>query len=385
MPGDRPVSKETGTMPFIVSTGLHKTDQDTRKFIRKHVMLGKNTGKGSGKQRHNKAKRKRPLPEFIPLAIAPRPDEDIPTFSDTLHTLSSAYPPSIPQKIGTDLSLVQFADVVEPSTASLVLRFSAVAKRTLFPLESCILFDKQEGRQWIELMAFDPIFLHTMIFTTLTYHDSLRRCRSYAPRCMQSSLHFTKAIRLLRERLLLESDETKFSDITLSTVLGLAVYAYLTGEDKAAEYHLSALRTIIDFRGGICAFWHSGKLLLELFRCDIGLALNHGSTTFFFTDPSVEPFPPYPEEELLHCFLGANICDTQGSLENFLVEVDDDLVKAWSIVKQFSTRINLSSKTKRKLPKELLLDTMASVMYRLMHMSYIYGSLDELERHEDVI
>uniref|UniRef100_A0A093VJY1 Uncharacterized protein n=1 Tax=Talaromyces marneffei PM1 TaxID=1077442 RepID=A0A093VJY1_TALMA len=290
MPGDRPVSKETGTMPFIVSTGLHKTDQDTRKFIRKHVMLGKNTGKGSGKQRHNKAKRKRPLPEFIPLAIAPRPDEDIPTFSDTLHTLSSAYPPSIPQKIGTDLSLVQFADVVEPSTASLVLRF-----------------------------------------------------------------------------------------------LGLAVYAYLTGEDKAAEYHLSALRTIIDFRGGICAFWHSGKLLLELFRCDIGLALNHGSTTFFFTDPSVEPFPPYPEEELLHCFLGANICDTQGSLENFLVEVDDDLVKAWSIVKQFSTRINLSSKTKRKLPKELLLDTMASVMYRLMHMSYIYGSLDELERHEDVI
>lgn len=119
-------------MPFIVSTGLHKTDQDTRKFIRKHVMLGKNTGKGSGKQRHNKAKRKRPLPEFIPLAIAPRPDEDIPTFSDTLHTLSSAYPPSIPQKIGTDLSLVQFADVVEPSTASLVLRckycFSLFAK-----------------------------------------------------------------------------------------------------------------------------------------------------------------------------------------------------------------------------------------------------------------
>lgn len=115
-------------------------------------------------------------------------------------------------------------------------------------------------------MAFDPIFLHTMIFTTLSYHDSLRRCQSYAARDTQLSLHFTKALRLLRERLILQNDETRFSDITLSTVLGLAVYAYLTGEREAAEYHLSALRTIIDFRGGLSAFWHSGKLLLELFR-----------------------------------------------------------------------------------------------------------------------
>ena len=146
---------------------------------------------------------------------------------------------------------------------------SAVAKQTLFPLEACILFDKQEGRQWIELMAFDPIFLHTMIFTTLSYHDSLRRGQSSAPRDTQLSLHFAKALRLLRERLILQNDEIKFSDITLSTVLGLAVYAYLTGEREAAEYHLSALRTIIDFRGGLSAFWHSGKLLLELFRYSV--------------------------------------------------------------------------------------------------------------------
>lgn len=115
-------------------------------------------------------------------------------------------------------------------------------------------------------MAFDPIFLHTMIFTTLSYHDSLRRCQSYAHRDTQLSLHFTKALRLLRERLILQNDEERFSDITLSTILGLAVYAYLTGEHEAAEYHLSALRTIIDFRGGLIKFWHSGKLLLELFR-----------------------------------------------------------------------------------------------------------------------
>ncbi|RAO69826.1 uncharacterized protein BHQ10_005838 [Talaromyces amestolkiae] len=350
MSNDMSASTETGTIPFIVETGLHKANQDTRKFIRKHVMLGKNTGKDSRERRNNKGRPRRPPPVLIPLAIAPDPNEAIHT---SPNPLPSGHPPSIPQRVGTDVSLVQLADVVEPSTASLVLRFSAAAKQTLFPLESCILFDKQEGRQWIELMAFDPIFLHTMIFTTLGYHDSLRRCESPASRDTQLSLHFTQALRLLRKRLILDNDEMRFSDITLSTVLGLAVYASLTGEREAAEYHLSALRTIIDFRGGLSAFWQSGKLLLELFRCDIGRALNTGSTTFFFTDPSAEPFAPYPEK-YLSCALRLDKSGMQGNQDNLVAELDNDLAKAYSIVKHFSAHINLARETKSKLPKELL-------------------------------
>lgn len=248
-------------------------------------------------------------------------------------------------------------------------------------------------------MAFDPIFLHTMIFTTLGYHDSLRRCESPASRDTQLSLHFTQALRLLRKRLILDNDEMRFSDITLSTVLGLAVYASLTGEREAAEYHLSALRTIIDFRGGLSAFWQSGKLLLELFRyvapsslvvptwliyqshfrCDIGRALNTGSTTFFFTDPSAEPFAPYPEK-YLSCALRLDKSGMQGNQDNLVAELDNDLAKAYSIVKHFSAHINLARETKSKLPKELLVDATASIMYRLIHMSYRHGSLDECVR-----
>lgn len=72
--------------------------------------------------------------------------------------------------------------------------------------------------------------------------------------------------------------------------------------------------------------------------------------------------------------------DTQGNQDNLADELDDELAKAWSIVKQFSARINLAYKTRRKLPKELLLDAMASIMYRLMHMSYRHSSLDECIR-----
>ena len=49
-------------------------------------------------------------------------------------------------------------------------------------------------------------------------------------------------------------------------------------------------------------------------------------------------------------------------------------------MKQFSVRINLAHKTKSKLPKELLLDAMVSIMYRLIHMSYGHSSLDECIR-----
>lgn len=248
-------------------------------------------------------------------------------------------------------------------------------------------------------MAFDPIFLHTMIFTTLSYHDSLRRCESHASRDTQLSSHFAQALRLLRERLILDNDEMRFSDITVCTVLGLAVYAYLTREREAAEYHLSALRTIIDVRGGLGVFWKSGKLLLELFRyvssgclvfpiwlryqshsrCDIGQALHTGSTTYFFTDPSVEPFVPYPEQ-YLSCALELNKIGIQGNQDNLVAELDDDLAKAYSVIKHFSAQVNLAYENKSKLPKELLLDATASIMYRLIHMSYRHGSLNEFVR-----
>lgn len=72
--------------------------------------------------------------------------------------------------------------------------------------------------------------------------------------------------------------------------------------------------------------------------------------------------------------------DTQGNQDNFVDELNDDLAKAWSILKQFSACINLAHKAKSKLAKELLVDAMASIMYRLMHTSYRHNSLDEYIR-----
>lgn len=73
-------------MPFVNSTSIDKADPETRKLIRSHCMLGKNRGKIL----HSRRKPKR---EILVEATS-----------------------AVPNKLGSELSLLQFADSIEPST-----------------------------------------------------------------------------------------------------------------------------------------------------------------------------------------------------------------------------------------------------------------------------
>lgn len=60
--------------------------------------------------------------------------------------------------------------------------------------------------------------------------------------------------------------------------------------------------------------------------------------------------------------------------------VDLQLIEVWEAMYQFCFTINLAATIGQKIPKELLLDTMASVMYRLISMTFGNGSVDEAIR-----
>ena len=79
-------------------------------------------------------------------------------------------------------------------------------------------------------------------------------------------MHFMKTVRLLRERLLLEDKQAKFSDSTVLVILTLAMIAYHIGEYESAKHHLKGLRKIIYLRGGLDSFNHLPKLLIEILR-----------------------------------------------------------------------------------------------------------------------
>lgn len=79
-------------MPFVNSTSMNKADPVMRKLIRSHCMLGKNRGKIL----HSRRKPKRDV--HLEAASA------------------------VPDKLGSELSLLQFADSVDPSTLWEVLK-----------------------------------------------------------------------------------------------------------------------------------------------------------------------------------------------------------------------------------------------------------------------
>lgn len=115
-------------------------------------------------------------------------------------------------------------------------------------------------------------------------------------------------------------------------------------------------------------------LTLYLRRCDLIIAIDNGKKPILFQDPAFEPLFSYDLS-----LPGADQSDSNS--EPFWnspgSQMNDDLFGAYSAMRRFCSAINIAFKQKRQLPKEILLNTMASVMYRLLDMSFDPTTMDE--------
>ncbi|KAL8786601.1 MAG: hypothetical protein Q9195_008158 [Heterodermia aff. obscurata] len=268
------------------------------------------------------------------------------------------------------MSIVLSAHILDPTPVS------SIAKKTLFPLHSCMAFEKRE-EAWIEPLAFDPAYLNAMIFTTLDYFDSMQN-RSRDDVSQRTLPHYLRTVRLLRERLMRE-DNQSLATHTVATILALAAHAHFVGDTKSAKHHLEGLRKIVSMRGGVATFTGNAKLLGEILRCDIGVALESGSKPLFFNrSSSSEPLLPYP---VLTLFLESITPDTRYDSELFLCHIDTDLAEAWKVSKKFCLLINCASECNHRIATETFLETMASVVYRLLDLAHFQsGATDETIR-----
>ncbi|RYP29727.1 hypothetical protein DL767_006602 [Monosporascus sp. MG133] len=166
-----------------------------------------------------------------------------------------------------------------------------------------------------------------------------------------------------------------------SVVLTLAAHAHFVGDSKSAKHHLQGLHKIIGLRGGITAFRDNAKLLVEMLRCDIGIALDCGSKPMFFDNHAFEePVLTYPDQPLLFNVEKVMPPDSPRGSNMFPVDIDDALVNAWIVLSRFCRLVNHAAKSKHRMLTEIYLDTMASVVYRLIYMSFEVGSADEAMR-----
>ena len=140
-----------------------------------------------------------------------------------------------------------------------------VGKKLLFPIETCILFDKR-AENWIAPLAVDAAYLHARIFTSLSYFDTILP-KKHPSRASALALHHGhQAVALLRERISSEPVTTKLSDNTILVALSLAGNAFWTGDAASAVSQIRGIHEMVNLRGGLHTFEANKKLPMEILR-----------------------------------------------------------------------------------------------------------------------
>jgi hypothetical protein len=101
--------------PFIVTTSLDKTDAETRKFIRSHVMRGKNKGKSMPRKgKKSRSPDSDTTPQSSPASLVQHED------SGWEHWQLVS-----PRKVASELSLFRYTQELNPSMKELIFRGSS--------------------------------------------------------------------------------------------------------------------------------------------------------------------------------------------------------------------------------------------------------------------
>ncbi|KAI1087099.1 hypothetical protein F5B19DRAFT_90877 [Rostrohypoxylon terebratum] len=342
------------SMPFIISSSHDTVDPATRRLIRSHVMKGK---------KH----KRRGTAGFSPA-------NPIQSTQIELNEVINMYMSLQPGRLGTHLYFVDLPAQMEPSIILKMTQVSAIAMRIIFPLLTEIGFHP-EDKVWLYPTGRDPAALHINAFAIESFIDRVLRRQPKDKVNPVATLHHQKGLKILRERLLGNNDDAKISDDTISAVLKLASAAQFDGDGKTAKHHMQGLHRMVDLRGGLDVFQDKPKLLVEILRCDLGIALLTNSHPVFYCHTN-EPMPDYPDQ-VISSFSRRASSEEEAQL---CQDLDADLAEIWLITRKFCLITNLGTQTGMRLQPATIYKTMAAVMYRLLHLGFASGSLDETVR-----
>lgn len=238
---------------FVPQSATNGSDKDTRKTIRRHVMLGKNRGKVRTPKQ----------PTQQGFAIFHKDD----CIRETKREQTS-----VPRRLGSDLSFLSFADTVDPLIMGQTLQFCATSDEKMFALEPCIAFDSANSASTcIRLLADDALHLNVMVFGAQTYMNHVFWQATSQPRRDPRhalSQHYGQALRLLRSRLAhISKHSSAISEIVIVAITSLAMSALASGDSVSAKTHVIGLSKMVNMqRSRTISFLRSPKHLLELLR-----------------------------------------------------------------------------------------------------------------------
>ncbi|KAG5813779.1 hypothetical protein H9Q74_002189 [Fusarium xylarioides] len=372
---------------FVSSGPVGKPAPESRKFIRSHVMRGKNTKKSpprhpvldvrvDGLPRANDDVEELDRP--APLAIT-RCTDAMWTFGHTHARQDRVWvesPSLVVQlvKPPPDLDLFTFATPLDKESRYYICRFLTTIKETLYPAEWCFDPDREKVC-WFRWLLEDPAYLHCICFMVSAFQDLIN---------MQSLLGRGKydtgwggefsastrnrlrhTIKLLQERL--KDPAKQVEDATTATIISLAMMADAMEDVEAFEAHSNGLRRIVKMRGGLQGYTHNRQLQIKLCRVDLGWSIRNGCKPEIYDGkPAWEP--------LLEAF-GTVACSfkiQEPSLDFMKVYYTWDwrLQNTFKDLRDFSALANRYSPSAKKLKPEAFQEIMLSIQYRLLQLDF---------------
>jgi hypothetical protein len=160
--------------------------------------------------------------------------------------------------------LVLSSNLISLEHSPKISTVSAMAKSAMFPLQAYITHHATSST-FFEPLAVDAAYLHALGFVTQAYF-SLLSSNVTASADSKASIHLSKGLRLLRERLSVGDDAAMVSDSTIMVVLSFTVHALIMGDYDAAGRHIKGLHKIVGLRGGVEAFRDQVMTLGEIIR-----------------------------------------------------------------------------------------------------------------------
>ena len=131
-------------------------------------------------------------------------------------------------------------------------------KGNMYPIARYSSSDAGEG-YWFHWTQVDLAYLHSILFTTSFFYDSLEGQNSE-----RTKYHSYRTISELNKQL--ADSTTALSDSTTTVVMAMALVAGCFGDIESSHIHLAGLKRIIDLRGGMASYINRPLLQSKLYR-----------------------------------------------------------------------------------------------------------------------
>ncbi|KAL5381199.1 hypothetical protein PMIN06_000180 [Paraphaeosphaeria minitans] len=243
----------------------------------------------------------------------------------------------------------------------------------MFLLDQCIIPD-QGGllQSWVPPLLSDPAYLHVACVTSQAFFDTYSGRTPSAEARRQELTSFDKSIRILSKRIATNDRSEVLADSNLMTVLLLSGYSYARGDHKAAHQHNVALIKLVKLKGTRETLRHSPRILVqEIVRTDFCICYENGQRPVLFTYEEI----PWP------LILPPKHAISSREPGHMKSRLDTKLSSVWAALSHFCAVMNIAARNPTaRVKAETFLQAMGSILYRLLHLRFEQGTLEEYFR-----